>query len=311
MKYLYHYCSNQTLYQILRSSSLRMSDISKSNDYKELNLFFPGIFRSIMKLYKENVFPFSYRNMKDEEAVSELLTQSYKIWNEKFESGDFLNYVACFSEKEDSLNQWRSYADNGRGCCIGFSKADIESYCKASNGVIRLEKVNYISDDELKQKVDEHAEEILGKLKIFGASEEKGDNILSYSFNSIIENIFINSLTYKSDAFEEEREWRIFLSNGAYREKELVISGENNKQITGSDGFSETIQFLKDRIEIVASENDFITYCPLLFSEFCENPVKEIWIGPKNIARKADVQFLIDTLDYGTCRIYFSKISYF
>ena len=123
MKLLYHYCSNQTLYHILKSHSLRMSDISKSNDYKELNLFFPGIFKSMKRKYREEPFPFTYKNKEDTEAIEHLITESCYLWKDKFESGDFLNFVACFSEREDSLNQWRSYADNGKGCCAGFSKA--------------------------------------------------------------------------------------------------------------------------------------------------------------------------------------------
>ena len=50
---LYHYCSNDKSYSILASKSIRLSDIQKSNDYRELNLFFPKILDYIEELVNE------------------------------------------------------------------------------------------------------------------------------------------------------------------------------------------------------------------------------------------------------------------
>ena len=33
---------------------------------------------------------------------------------------DYITYAICFSERGDSLSQWRGYADDGSGVCIGF-----------------------------------------------------------------------------------------------------------------------------------------------------------------------------------------------
>lgn len=298
MSILYHYCNAVTAYNILKSSSLQMSDISKSNDYKELNLFFPGLFRSLMRVYIEKPFELSFNGLRNLDAFADLVDTVYDIWEDKFETGDFLNYAACFSEKEDSLNQWRCYSDNGRGCCVGFSKEQIEKYCKNSGGVVRLEKIKYISKDELQHVINEKAGEILSIL----SSEACGD-ILG-KLNSAIEDVFIDSLMYKSDAFKEEDEWRIFLSKGAYLDRDDYADNQDKEA-------SYTYEFLKNRIEIHPTEDDFVSYCSLSFSEFEKDPVEEIWLGPKNIAKRADMEFMLDKFGYSRCSIKFSDISYF
>ena len=39
-KILYHYCNTQKMYGIMSGRQLRMSDITKSNDYNEVYMFF-------------------------------------------------------------------------------------------------------------------------------------------------------------------------------------------------------------------------------------------------------------------------------
>ena len=41
-KLVHHYCDNHKMASILSSKTLRMSDITKSNDYEEVKLFFFG-----------------------------------------------------------------------------------------------------------------------------------------------------------------------------------------------------------------------------------------------------------------------------
>ena len=57
-KILYHYCSTQKMYGIMSGRQLRMSDITKSNDYDEVYMFFPGIIYAMRDVYYKNSFPF-------------------------------------------------------------------------------------------------------------------------------------------------------------------------------------------------------------------------------------------------------------
>lgn len=42
---------------ILSGKTLRMSDITKSNDYEEVKMFFPGILDAIEDEYRKDEFP--------------------------------------------------------------------------------------------------------------------------------------------------------------------------------------------------------------------------------------------------------------
>ena len=119
---LFHYCSNQKCFSILGGKTLRMSDIQKSNDHQELRLFFPRLLHYIESLYIQQPFPFKYRNLTDVSAMMIMVRESLDYWNRRFLDGEFSDFVVCFSEVPDVLSQWRGYADDGKGCCIGFSR---------------------------------------------------------------------------------------------------------------------------------------------------------------------------------------------
>ena len=106
MKQLYHYCSNIKCFSILESKTLRMSDIQKSNDYSELELFYPKILDCIKRQYQENPFDFELHKKHNMDALRALLDNAYNYWNAQFNSGSFSNFVVCFSERSDLLTQY-------------------------------------------------------------------------------------------------------------------------------------------------------------------------------------------------------------
>ncbi len=227
MDCLYHYCSNNTCFSILNSQTFRLSDIQKSNDYRELSLFFPGILYVMEQQYAHSPFPFRYKEFYDAEALSRIIRESFIYWQGRFIDGDFSNLVFCFSEEPDVLSQWRGYADDGRGCCIGFSKELLDAYCKSHKNVLRLEKVEYVTDDLLNNYTNIAAQVCLNNLKTLRThivdnmthdeNSAETDKRLHYNFDMNLETVFIDSLRFKSVSFQEEKEWRIFFKNPAYK----------------------------------------------------------------------------------------------
>ena len=69
MKQLFHYSSNVKCFSILESRTLRMSDIQKSNDYKELDRFFPELLDHISNQYNNHPFPLFYDGAHDRKAL--------------------------------------------------------------------------------------------------------------------------------------------------------------------------------------------------------------------------------------------------
>ena len=316
---LYHYCSNDKSYSILASKSIRLSDIQKSNDYRELSLFFPKILDYIEELYHQKPFRLQCDGKIEGEALSKLLSYSYDYWKNRFSSGDFSNFVLCFSEAADSLSQWRGYADNGRGCCLGFSKDDLEQYCLATNGVLQLKQVTYLIEEGIENAIRDAAKDILQSLKglrRFIVSEITKDNnhpdtdcLLHYNFDGMLEAAFIDSLQYKSFAFHEEREWRMFFTHSTYKNPGWMCD-KTSKPINGPRGFADTIEFLQDRIDFHPTADDLIPYCKIGFEEFAEPPIKSVWLGPKNKIRISDMELFLKKNDYDKTTVIPSAITY-
>ena len=316
---LYHYCSNATCFSILSGKNIRMSDISKSNDSEELERFFPCLHRLIIQLYNDNPFPIKCEGLTDSDAIRYLVDFSEDIWRDKFAEGYFSNFVTCFSEKKDCLSQWRGYADNGNGCCIGFSKNAVDSYCRSTNGVLQLKKVKYLTEDEFAEKTISLANSILDELKDLrewivsemtkNDADPETDDLMFFNFNGMIEDAFTESLEYKSTDFAEEDEWRIFFADQGYKIPEFVLNKEK-KELTGPNLFSDTLNFLNNRIDFRWTENDLIPFVPLKFSDFSECPISEVWIGPKSRVRESDIKLLLRKHEYENIEVKFSGITY-
>ena len=150
---LYHYCDNKKMANVISGHTLRMSDITKSNDYEEIQLFYPYIMKAIEKEYKTNPFSLDYKGEKDYAALKKLLRITDKFINVEFNVGEMTSFVVCFCEEGDMLSQWRGYADGGKGGAIGFSLEELKEYCKLYEGVITLAKVKYISREELQSVI--------------------------------------------------------------------------------------------------------------------------------------------------------------
>lgn len=319
MNYLYHYCNNVKCFNIIQSETIRLYDIGKSNDYGELKMFYPEIFSCLREYYFKAPFPFNYNGKKNEDAFIELLDGVQHIWEERFYTGEFSSFVICFSEESDLLSQWRGYSDDGRGCCIGFSHEILQNFCKESGNVLRLEKIEYLTEEQINYKLEKVVIEILDILKTlrqwivdnmtYNDKDDNTDGLLSFNFSGMLENFFIDSLRYKAIGFKEEKEWRLFINNYAYKNPEWVC-GSIDEIEYGSNGFKETIDFLKNKIEFTITSDDLIPYLPLDFNESKNNIFEELRIGPKNKIRESDIKLFMAMNGYNEINITYSNISY-
>jgi hypothetical protein len=90
-KVLYHYTSFETLLNILKSGKIKFSGVAGFNDANEL--------RSKSTIIGSGLkHPYNKTRMN--------------IINNR--------YAFCLSKREDDLNQWRLYGDDGKGICLGF-----------------------------------------------------------------------------------------------------------------------------------------------------------------------------------------------
>lgn len=313
MNCLYHYGSNNRCLGIIKDHAIRMSDILKSNDYDELQIIFPDVLTEVVKQYQDNPFPFQYFAKRDTEAIYKLWDDTYRMIRSELEDGSLSNLVICFSEEADLLSQWRGYAHDGKGMCIGFSYDLLREKCDKSNGLLSLEKVIYISESERQDLIRKNAVDLLEELKglrtwivenmTMDNDSPDTDSLLGYNFHGMIESLMIDSLKYKRDGFREEKEWRLFFSSRIHKNPEWVVG--KAKELKGPNHFAEIISLMRNSIEFNISEDNISPFFRIRFQELekegcSDHFVKELWLGPKSRVSKADLElFLAQNGCYG------------
>lgn len=283
---LYHYCSTPTFHKIIEDKNIKLSSLSLSNDSMEGKL----VGNVLEKLANSGLLTLHQRNSIME--VTHLLEEVF----------DGIGF--CLSEEGDLLSQWRGYADDGKGISIGFSKAFLDelSLLKSSEEerAFKLQKVIYLPEEHIKKvtPIYSKATEIV-KDKDFNLLETKtlldmrSDEQVEIDIKTkkrkrselVMEMFALIPIlfTLKSEAFVEEREWRL-LAWGAKSE---------------GDGMSYT------------SKEDCIIPCQ--FKSLIEpktTPINEIILGPKHLTPIEVVKGFLTSNGFNNVDVKKSKASY-
>lgn len=179
---LYHYCSVDAFFNIIKNASIWLSDVEKSNDYQEC-IICRDIVNTAMEKYLQN----------DNKALN--------AWKQCYQEGIIINrsmrtFCVSFSESQDQLSQWRGYAQDGKGIAIGFDKEILEELKQISKYHVAFGKVIY---DNVQEYVEEIIKDNIQKLEHKGV----GHVALELSQNYRMQYPFV-----KNPCFEEEKEWR-------------------------------------------------------------------------------------------------------
>ena len=283
---LYHYCSNDSFLKIVQSEKLRLSSLRLSNDSLEGKWLLTII-----------------EQMLDQ---SDLSAQDKKRAMYGFphfiERTDGLGF--CLSELRDQLSQWRGYADDANGVCIGFSKEAIseltENIFKKKDSHLTLMKIIY---DPKKQKkhlkdrfeyfvkaIGEGANKMTGPRGLFDIRSEedmkKDDATIkkaSAHLALVAVTFFLELFSFKNPAFSEEKEWRLFSMVG---------------------------EFMKVSVEYEAAQNSIKPVRYFSFATLKTSFVQEVILGPKNISSVAVVKQMMADLGYNDVKVSRSAASY-
>lgn len=282
---LFHYCNLSTFDSIISGNSIRLSDISKSNDSQELLWAKEICFSRINELKEKTTSELAHKALEivllfagsfgcgprfyklalDDESSSS------KLIREKLDSS--ISFVFCLSESRDMLSQWRGYADDGTGISIGFSK----NYLRQINSrkqkcpyfSIPLFKVNYGKKPVVKL-VDQNIDFV--KLE----SLTEASQCSNFAYHTIKE---INRFApyFKDPAFKEEKEWRIVFTanrNDLFCEKSLLSSFDTfiSDEFFGS--------FTLPSIGFRTTKNNIIPYMEIKIKNL-NAAINQIIIGPR------------------------------
>lgn len=268
----YHYCSLDTLINILKNRNIRFGNPYKMNDAQEVAYYFDKLCERVREyadkqtdIVKKEFYEFVY-----DEGVRTVFEQDFK--------GDRVPYIWCLSKEKDLLSQWRGYAEDGCGVAIGF---DIAEVLKINNSLKALE-VNYF-ENECKKSIDDI-------LKQYGI-----ENVNSMDFHSmgdiyaevedLIKNCMEKAITFKHVSFHEEQEIR------------LIYDVEGEGQING-------LSYRTDGKRL-------IPYYELSIALIKDTCIKNIVIGPKSKVNEREIENLLKVYGFGgKCEIEKSASTY-
>ncbi|MCI8370080.1 MAG: DUF2971 domain-containing protein [Clostridia bacterium] len=274
---LYYYCSLDTFFNIIKNKSLWLTEIGKSNDSLEQKYLATEIICNLK----------DYIKFRCEESVSK--AEIERLQNEFYNKISTKHcspvWAICFSEKEDDLSQWRGYADDANGVCIGFSTSYLNMINELSdlcdnvqlNDCFRLRKIEY-GEEAINNYLNFLSENF---IPIISANE------IQEKLERDLEGTYIRPY-YKHAAFKSEAEWRMVYTKitceKEYRFNFKLLNSilEKNKKfhIIGRE-YDTRNAFLQSHIELKIVD--------LL------SAINVIYIGPKS---KLTIEELVEFLRF-------------
>jgi hypothetical protein len=243
---IYHYCDLPGFKGIVEGKTIWLSDVRFCNDYMEHNWLKEMFDREIETLRHQQQSGFH-------DALAE----------EKANYREHLAFVACFSEENDLLSQWRAYADDGAGIAIGFNTQYFElnqfvpTYGIDSTVTHGLVKVCYDTDEQKQLVMD-----IINRYR--EESEQESADVSKVAADCYF-NLQMASIACKNPAFKEEKEWRI-----VYRP--MIQRSADGLNIRGGN----------DQIAFRTSRGNVIPYFKFSIAETkAVQPVREVVRGPR------------------------------
>lgn len=203
---LYHYTTPEGLNSIIRNRSIWSTNNKFLNDPLELQYGSKIIFDKV-KLY----------NDREENSTIKKILESLDKFDDARKYLYSSVYIACFSEKVDSLNQWIMYAAKGFGYNLGILFKSESPETKYSHNIellkpnrpIDLRKVIYNPLEQL-NTIDNLLSEFVLSLKNMLRKKKIIENGSIKMIAMVLYNFLLElMISMKSPSFKEEQEWRL------------------------------------------------------------------------------------------------------
>lgn len=190
---LHHYTSGSGLLGIIESSSLWATKIQYMNDSKE---FAHSIDLAASELRRHKIkTPHGHTSALCDALIDRLDRLS-----------QLAVYVACFSEVEDSLSQWRGYCPPSFGYSLGFDADVLGAIAKPQD----FDLQPCIYDDDRKRKViKEWVDSTLMQLSAACPVDADPADFCEKHAGRFITQFWEFAPYMKDKAFQDEREWRL------------------------------------------------------------------------------------------------------
>lgn len=282
MRLIYHYCSMDTFNIIMKNKTLRLCDITKSNDKLEKLWIYNNLEVAMENAFKEMNLTMTPRDGDGEDTYL-AITKSDLDEVVRLES-----LVVCFSKAADLLSQWRGYANDGCGFAIGFDQDLLQKYLQRDER-FRIEPIEYETYEQIKTLESDIKDGFLNCVLRNRLSSEqplsgKGMDFSGYQdlffdeceeiSEDIVKQFEFSSCFMKNRAFIEEKEVRIvFASNFSL---DLEEGYELDTKIKG------TTKLSLGKIDYFVRGRKLVPFIDMNFSKAVKDGlIKKIIIGPK------------------------------
>jgi hypothetical protein len=190
---LHHYTSGHGLLGIIGSGSIWATKIQYMNDSKEFVHAIELADRSIRTRKA------AQSNERFSALCDALIEHLERISGMAF-------YVACFSEVEDSLSQWRGYCPSGFGYSIGFDGDKLREIATPQG--FSLQQCIYSRRDQ-DQAATQWVDKTLASLTNSCPSTEEPRLFCEKAVGVFLDDLIKFAPYMKDKAFSDEREWRL------------------------------------------------------------------------------------------------------
>lgn len=303
------YYSNLSAFKsIIENQTFWLSDIHFMNDSSEENLFLE-VLTDVMRNEKIKLSEETKKYLKNKNFINSFFDNI---------KANYKNVVCicCFTvDKNDDLSQWRGYADDGKGLCIGFKKEFIQALSNlqrieryelrdgkyklishiSTSSVFAQNNLNYINKDEMIAKIENIVSPIVTNY------DEADKNIFSPNHpdalftQELYKKTFNCKAFYKNKSFASEEEYRICFFDSLHED----AIGVANDALMANMSAKYEFNIEKDKIELSELKfrqgNDkLIPYREMKFSkDYFSKMLSSITIGPKNPMAIADVKYFL------------------
>lgn len=212
-KIYYHYCSVDTFFNIIQTSTLRFGNPLSMNDSAEI-LWFLELIATYAR--KKTIY----------QKTLERWEQIEKIIKNIIQEIDF-PYILCLSKENDVLSQWRSYADDGQGVSIGIN---VDKLLECSS-LLSENEIIYDKNKQMKLLEGKEIDRYLNNLE--QAIEQGDENSIYNKVRILVSHLLEDSIICKNPAFREECEHRILCSFKGKKKDQIseIKFRTNNKNI--------------------------------------------------------------------------------
>ncbi len=208
---LFHYTSNDTLLNIVRSRSLWLTHALFLNDSTE--------FQHGMRKFMSGIDHFEKHGF-DKGWLDHIRNFFSKELNDPLAQP----FVFSLSQERDQLSQWRGYGDFGHGVSIGFSANEISEISQFHLKILPV-IYDHAKQNEIVNRTVEGFKSLFQKL---GHKIDNGVKWGPWLALAYFQIAYVHSIRFKDPSWHEEKEWRAV----------AIADGKNKNVFTRTRGKS-------------------------------------------------------------------------